>query len=283
MLYNYMMTYYETLGLQSNCSQADIKKAYRALAMQHHPDRGGDEKKFKEIEEAYRTLSDEQKRAEYDAGGSQQEWNPFAGAGGFHDINEMFGFRFGPGFAGFQQQSRRNRDLGIRLNISLKDSFLGKELEALYQMMSGKQQSVVINIPPGIETGQTIRYNGLGDDSIPGAPRGNLNVTVFVDPDLQYFRRGDDICTQIELSAFDAMLGVEKMIRTIDDKTLQVKIRPGVQHGDEYSCSGMGFQNSRHRQTGNFIIIVSVKIPAIIDPSLIERLQSINNEINKTS
>ena len=276
-----MMTYYETLGLQPNCSQADIKKAYRALAMKHHPDRGGDEKKFKEIEEAYRTLSDEQRRAEYDAGGSQQDWNPFGGmGGGFHDINEMFGFRFGPGFAGFQQQSRRNRDLGIRLNISLKDSFLGKELEAAYTMISGKQQSVVINIPPGIESGQTIRYNGLGDDSIPGAPRGNLNVTIFVEPDPQYFRRGDDICTHVELSPIDAMLGVDKKIRTIDDKTLQIKIRPGIEQGGEYSASGMGFQNSRHRQTGNFVIIVVIKIPAVTDETLRTKLLAIQEEIN---
>lgn len=276
-----MMTYYETLGLQPNCSQADIKKTYRALAMKHHPDRGGDEKKFKEIEEAYRTLSDDQKRAEYDAGGSQQDWNPFGGqAGGFHDINEMFGFRFGPGFQQFHQQSRRNKDLGIRLNISLKDSFLGKELEAAYTMISGKQQSVVINIPPGIEAGQTIRYNGLGDDSVPGVPRGNLNVTIFVQPDPQYFRRGDDICTQIELTPIDAMLGVEKKIRTIDDKTLHVKIRPGIEHGGEYSASGMGFQNSRHRQTGNFVIIVTVKIPSVTDETLRAKLLAIQEEIN---
>ena len=274
-----MMTYYETLGLQPNCSQDDIKKAYRSLAMKHHPDRGGDEMKFKEIEEAYRTLSDEQKRAEYDAGGSQQEWNPFGGMGGMHDIHEMFGFRFGPGFSSFHQQ-RRNRDLGIRLNISLKDSFLGKELEAVYQMMSGKQQSVVINIPPGIEAGQTIRYNGLGDDSIPGAPRGNLNVTVFVEADPQYFRRGDDICTQIELSPFDAMMGVEKKIRTIDDKTLQVRIRPGIEHGGEYSCAGMGFQNSRSGRIGNFIIIINIRIPAVTDEALKSKLLAIQEEIN---
>jgi len=192
----------------------------------------------------------------------------------------MFGCRFGPGFAGFQQQSRRNRDLGIRLNISLKDSFLGKELEAAYTMISGKQQSVVINIPPGIESGQTIRYNGLGDDSIPGAPRGNLNVTIFVEPDPQYFRRGDDICTHVELSPIDAMLGVDKKIRTIDDKTLQIKIRPGIEQGGEYSASGMGFQNSRHRQTGNFVIIVIIKIPSITDETLRAKLLAIQEEIN---
>ncbi len=282
------MTYYDILGVSKTASQDEIKKAYRKLAMKHHPDKGGDEHKFKEISVAYDTLSDSQKRIEYDQslmGGSQVRFNNM---GDFADINDLFGgmfnAHFGPGFANFnQQRQRRNRDLNIRCTISFKDSFTGKELEATFPLPNGKRETVIISVPPGIETGQTMQYRGLGDDSFPDMPRGNLNVSVIVTPDAKFIRRGDDICTTIEIDAFEAMIGCTKDVETVDGKKLQIKIRPGINHGGEYSATGMGFQNPRLRKTGNFIIVIAIKIPVVIDDTTKEKLLKIRDELNNIS
>ena len=282
------MTYYDILGVSKTASQDEIKKAYRKLAMKHHPDKGGDEHKFKEISVAYDTLSDPQKRIEYDQslmGGSQVRFNNM---GDFADINDLFGgmfnAHFGPGFANFnQQRQRRNRDLNIRCTISFKDSFTGKELEATFPLPNGKRETVIISVPPGIETGQTMQYRGLGDDSFPDMPRGNLNVSVIVTPDAKFIRRGDDICTTIEIDAFEAMIGCTKDVETVDGKKLQIKIRPGINHGGEYSATGMGFQNPRLRKTGNFIIVIAIKIPVVIDDITKEKLLKIRDELNNIS
>ncbi len=282
------MTYYDILGVSKTASQDEIKKAYRKLAMKHHPDKGGDEHKFKEISVAYDTLSDAQKRAEYDQslmGGSGVRFNNM---GDFSDLNDLFGgmfnAHFGPGFAGFnQQRQRKNRDLNIRCTISFKDSFTGKDLEATFPLPNGKKETVIINVPPGIETGQTMQYRGLGDDSFPDMPRGNLNVTVVVTPDPRFVRRGDDICTTIEIDPFEAMIGCVKDVETIDNKKLQIKIRPGINHGGEYSATGMGFQNPRLRRTGNFIIVITIKVPAVVDEDTKEKLLKIRDELNNIS
>lgn len=282
------MTYYDTLGVSKTATQDEIKKAYRKLAMKHHPDKGGDEHRFKEISVAYDTLSDPQKRAEYDQmlmGGSQVRFNNMNDFADMQDIfGNIFGAHFGPGFANFQQQrQRRNRDLNIRCTISFKDSFTGKELEATYPLPNGKKETVVINVPPGIETGQTMQYRGLGDHSFPDMPRGNLNVTVVVQPDPKFARRGDDICTTLEIDVIEAMLGCIKDVETIDGKKLQIKIRPGIEHGGEYSATGMGFQNPRARRTGNFIIIVVLRVPAVTNEDTKKKLLEIKNELNNIS
>lgn len=280
------MTYYSILGVEQTASQDDIKKAYRKLAMKHHPDKGGDEHKFKEISVAYDTLSDSQKRAEYDHQLMGRPTNMrFGDFQNMDDLQNIFGniFRFGPGFATHEHMMRRNKDLNLRVSISLKDSFLGKELEATYTLPSNKRQSVNITIPPGIEHGQTIRYAGLGDDTFPNHQRGNLNVHVLVEPDPKFERRGDDVCTILEIDTFEAMLGCTKRVSTIDGKSINIKIRPGINHGGEYAAADMGFQNSRTHRKGNFVIIIHIDVPAITNEEIKQKLEDIKNQIQSSS
>ena len=199
-----MQNYYDILGVNENASDDEIKKAYRSLAMKHHPDRGGDQAVFKDISSAYDTLSDPQKKAEYDQmrmGGPQFGFggNPFGG-NPFHDMfgGSPFGAHFHDIF-GAQHRMHRNRDLNIQCQISFLDSYQGKQFEAAYNLPSGKPQTVIINVPAGVENGSTIRYQGLGDDSIPNAPRGNLNVTIIVTPDPKFTRQGDDLYTTLDI------------------------------------------------------------------------------------
>lgn len=289
-----MTDFYQTLGVSENASPDEIKKAYRKLANQHHPDKGGDQAKFKDISVAYDTLSNPQKKAEYD---QQRQFGNGNGAGsfrfhgpGFQDISEMFGAghpfsgAFGHMFGeGFARQVRRNRDLNIQCQVSLLDSYVGKQLEANYQLPSGKSQTVVINIPPGISHGETIRYQGLGDDSVPNAPRGNLNVTIVVIPDPNFRREGNDLYTSVNISPIDAMIGCRKRVKFINGDDKDIDIRPGVESGVEYASNGFGFSNPHTGQKGRFVIVVNIRTPAITDPSLVERLKQLNDEISLRS
>lgn len=279
------MDYYQTLGVSESASQDEIKKAYKKLAMKNHPDRGGDTKKFQEISQAYDTLSDTNKRAEYDA--QKNGFSPFANAGGFgggfRDINDIFKFHFGQGFSGFSGHghSRRNKDLTIRVSITLKQSYTGTQLEARYNTPTGKSQTVAVDIPAGVSNGQTIRYPDLGDDSIPGLPRGNLNVQVIVEPDPEYERRGNDLWTYMNLTVLEAMTGCMKGVKCLDGTTLYLSVRPGTEHGTDFCASGKGFRDLNSGQPGNFFITTRVSMPAVTDPQLISELQSLYSKIQK--
>lgn len=284
------MDYYQILGISENADQEEIKKSYRRLAAKHHPDKGGDTAKFQEISAAYDTLSDPQKKAQYDAQ-RQGGFNNFEGihpnmGGGFDNLHDIFNFAFGPGFAGFHRQhrqSQRNKDLTIRVTVSFKQSYLGTQIEARYKLPSGKEQTVAIDVPPGVQSGQVIRYQGLGDDSIPNLPRGNLNVNVMVEADQYFQRRGSDLYKTLNIDVFEAMLGCTKEFEGLDGKPQSITIRPGIQHGTEFVSTGKGFRDVNTGRTGNFVLEIAVEIPAITDPTQINQLKEINAQISKIS
>ena len=283
-----MTDYYQTLGVQPTASPDEIKKAYRSLANKHHPDKGGDQAVFKDISVAYDTLSDANKKAEYDqqrmyGGGPQVRFH----TGGFDPFEHMFGG--GNPFGGnggpfgdmFGRQLRRNKDLNIQCQISLLDSYVGKQLEANYRLPSGKTQTVVINVPAGIAHGETIRYQGLGDDSVPQMPRGNLNVTIVVLPDANFSRRGDDLYTTIHISPIEAMVGCRKTVTTLSGQPLELDIRAGIESGAEFASHGTGFTNVNNGMRGRFVSVINIRTPAITDPELIRKLKELDSEITQ--
>jgi curved DNA-binding protein len=283
------MNYYDILGVPREATPQQIKSAYRKLAMEHHPDRGGNESTFQKINQAYDTLSDPRKRTQYDT-----ESHFRAGEGNqrsFEDIHDMFNqmfrggstFDFGRGRSGHGRTRAKNLDLNIKVKITLLDSYIGKEIEASYMLPSGRKETAHINIPPGIESGDVLKFSGMGDDTYPQVNRGDLNVTVLVAEDLNFARRGDDITTLIEIDAIEAMVGCSKPIETIDGRLLNIKLKPGMTHGGEYSATGLGFKNLRTGITGNFIVIVYIRIPAITDIELKKKLEELKNEIDNIS
>lgn len=281
------MNYYSILGVKENVDQEEIKKAYKKLAMKHHPDRGGDTKLFQSISQAYDTLSDPDKRAQYDAerrgfGGSQfhftteNPFDPFAQVFGDQSPFDQF-FR-----QTHRQHRTKNRDLNIRCTITFKQSFTGTELEASYQLPSGKQQTVIIKIPPGVVSGQVVRYQGMGDDTHLNLSRGDLMVTVMVEASPDFDRRGNDLVAHLKINPIEAMIGCTKIVSVLDDTAVRININPGIQHGTEYLTRGKGFRNLAGF-VGNLIIQIKIEVPAVTDQNYQERLLNLYAEINNLS
>jgi DnaJ-class molecular chaperone len=274
------MDYYSTLGLTRGASEADIKKAYRSMAMKHHPDRGGDEKKFKEVEEAYRTLTDPQKKQMVDAG---MDPNAQGGGGGFHQRGP-FEFHFGSGnfediFGNFGfggAPLRRNKSVSINIQISLEDVLNGKDIDAEITLPNGKKKLINIAIPPGMEHGQQIKYSGMGESSVPNVKPGDLIVNVHVAPHAEFQREGSNLVCEKKISVWDALLGTSVDILTVDKKTLNINIPAGTQPDTVFSCRGEGMPQMRSKQRGNLLIRIKVEIPKMLNDNqkeIIKRLK----------
>jgi DnaJ-class molecular chaperone len=275
------MDYYSTLGLKRGASEADIKKAYRSMAMKHHPDRGGDEKKFKEISQAYEFLTDPQKKQMIDMGmdpNSQPgrgQGNPFEfhfNQGNFEDIFSNFGFGFGT------RPMRRNKSFNINVEITLEEVLSGKELNAEVGVPGGRSRVINISIPPGIDGGQQIRYEGMGDDSISGIPPGDLHVNVYVKLHPLFKREGDSLVYEKSISVWDALLGTTINIDTLNGKNLDITVPPGTQPETILSCRGEGLPNMRTRQRGNLLIKIKVSIPKNLSFSQLTKIQQLKDE-----
>jgi curved DNA-binding protein len=278
------MDYYSTLGLKRGASDADIKKAYRSMAMKHHPDRGGDEKKFKEISQAYDFLSDPEKRRMIDAGmdpnqqggGFRQQGSPFEfhfGTGNMDDLFGNFGFGFG------QRPMRRNKTLSINVEITLEDVLAGKDINAEIGIPGGRQKVINIQIPPGIEHGQQIRYEGMGDNSIPDVRAGDLIVNVLIRHHATFKREGTSLVIEKQVSVWDALLGTSINIETLDQKTLSINIPAGTQPDTVMSCRGEGLPHMRTRQRGNLLIKIKVVVPKELTISQKQMIEQIRNGI----
>jgi DnaJ-class molecular chaperone len=277
------MDYYSTLGLKRGASDADIKKAYRSVAMKHHPDRGGDEKKFKEISQAYDFLSDPEKRRMIDAGmdpnqqgGFRQQGSPFEfhfGTGNMDDLFGNFGFGFG------QRPMRRNKTLSINVEITLEDVLAGKDINAEIGIPGGRQKVINIQSPPGIEHGQQIRYEGMGDNSIPDVRAGDLIVNVLIRNHATFKREGTSLIVEKQVNVWDALLGTSIIIETLDQKTLNINIPAGTQPDTVMSCRGEGLPHMRTRQRGNLLIKIKVVVPKELTISQKQMIEQIRNGI----
>ena len=181
------MTHYATLGVAEDANTDDIKKAYRKLASQHHPDKGGDTKKFQEIQTAYDTLSDQGKRQQYDlerSGRGQQNihWQNFSNEvpPDIQNIFQQFGFGGDP-FAQFRQQrQKRNKDLRVDLMVPLSTTLEEQTKVISVLTTTGSRETVEVKIPRGITNGTSIKYSNLGDNLFNTLPRGDLYVQINV-------------------------------------------------------------------------------------------------------
>lgn len=338
--------YYEVLGVEKNATDQDLKRAYRKLAKQYHPDANpGDkeaEEKFKEASEAYAVLSDQEKRAQYDQFGHAAFEGGAGGAGGFgsfdfSDIFSSFGDIFGGGGFGdiFGGGSRRRggpqpgHDVQTRLEITFEEAAFGckknvdlwvydhcpecdgngakkgtkpetcptchgsGQQRVQQQTMFGTMASVrtcstcggtgqyirekcekctgtgrikvrktyEINIPAGIDAGQSIRMSGKGEPGSQGGPNGDLYITVMVRPDSRFTREGYDLYCSIPISFVQAALGDTLTIPTLDGQ-VQYDISAGTQTGTRFRLRGKGVPYlHREGQRGDLYVTVNVDVP----------------------
>lgn len=259
------MDYYSTLGVNKGANAEEIKKAYRGLAMKHHPDRGGDSAQFQKIQEAYATLSDDQKRQEYDFG----QQNPGGQQFHFHSGNNPFGdvfnqFGFGGGFGGpfgFQQRRPQNSTVAITIEISLEEAFTGKTLDAEIQLSNGKKKLINVEIPAGVDTNSQIRYQAMGEDTIPGMPPGDLIINIRIRPHAIFKRENNNLIFEKSLSVWDAILGTDITFHTLDGRQLSVAVPPGSQPETMMMCKNEGMRDVHSGQRGNLYVKLKIQIP----------------------
>lgn len=261
--------YYNILGVSEDADASAIKKAYRKLAQQNHPDKGGDADKFKEINEANDVLTSE-KRQEYDHfrkyGAPQnfqhgRQQGPFTwSTGGGHPFEEVFADIFAGRGPFRQHRQPRNRNVHIKLQVSLREAYEGSNKRI--QVNAGDDlKTLDIHIPKGVITGTTLRMRGLGDNIVGNTPPGDLLIDVIVMDDSHFHRNGQNLHTVLNLNCFEAMLGTEKVIKTITDKELKVKIPVGAQPGQLMRMRGQGMPVMDTDLYGDLIVELKVSIP----------------------
>lgn len=256
------MNYYEVLGVTKTATPDEIKKAYRKLASQHHPDKGGDTAKFQQVEEAYRVLSDSQKRAEYDNPVQQMGPNHFHfnfGQGNVEDIFAQFGFdMFG---RRHPPQPRRNKDIRSELVMTLKDTLSDQNKTLSIKTANGTRQNVDIMVPRGITSGTTMKYPGMGDNMFENLPRGDLYITIHVMADPSYQVSGLDLITSLTIDCFQAILGCEQTVVGLDGKEFVIQTPQGCQHGTKLKISGEGLYGFQNDIKGSLFVNVNIRIP----------------------
>ena len=281
--------YYQILGVKKDTSDAEIKKAYRKLAMKYHPDHTkGDksaEEKFKKISEAYAVLSDKKKRQEYDTFGSEgfhqrfSQEDIFRGFD-FGDIFKEFGFgggdffsgrqggtRFSFGGSGFnyggrQQQAHvKGSDLVYELPLTLREVAAGTSKVITLQHQGGTAENLTVKIPPGLTTGKKLRLAGKGNPSAYGGPPGDLYIKSQMINDPQFSVENHDLYLNRELKLSEAILGTTIAVPTIDDKQMNLKIPPGTRHGTKMRLSGHGLPSMRGSRKGDLFVRVQINVP----------------------
>ena len=255
------MNYYETLGVNENADQDDIKKAYKKLAMKHHPDRGGDEKTFQSISQAYDTLGDAAKRQQYDNPAPQ-----FAGMPGGTQFNmgDIFSQMFG-GHPGFAQQHPRRNHMRMSLWITLKDVLTGGARQVAVGSVQG-QSTIEIDVPRGINDGDMVQYAGL-------APGGaDLVVEFKIHPHPVYRRDDLNLTMEHRVPVWDMITGGDTTVTNLDNNQLVVSIPPLTDNGTTLRLRGRGLQD-RKGNSGDLLVRLHAVLPKSVSPELLAAIQ----------
>jgi curved DNA-binding protein len=274
--------YYKILGLEKKASESDIKKAYRKLARQYHPDLNPNDAaakaKFQQINEAHEVLSDPEKRKKYDQYGKdwkhgeeyekarQQYSQGGAGNGGRQaysgsfsddDFSDFFGSMFGNASGGRSSKAHfRGQDINASLQLELKEVYTTHK-----RTLTVNGKNIRLTIPAGIENDQTIKIAGHGSEGMNGGPNGDLYITFSITNNTRFKRDGNNLYTEVELDLYTAILGGDITIDTMDGK-VKLTVKPETQNGTKVKLKGKGFPvYKKENEFGDLYITYQVKIP----------------------
>ncbi len=289
--------YYKILGVSKDATIEEIKKAYRKLARQHHPDvnrKPEAEKRFKEINEANEVLSDPEKRRRYDQVGP--EWARYANGGpqpgGFRwthsggapggasfsgdlgDFSDFFRTLFGEaggiraedlfgGRAGRRSRVAPGADVEAEVEITLVDTFKGAERQLEVHDAGGRSRMLSVKIPVGVRDGQRIRLGGQGGAGSNGGPRGDLYLRVRIRPHPLFARDGDDLRMELPVALHEAVLGGEVTVPTLKGR-VSLRVPPDTQNGRTIRLAGQGMPRPAGG-AGDLYVTVRVVLPTKLD------------------
>jgi molecular chaperone DnaJ len=282
---------YKTLGVSKKASDDEIKKAYRKLARRYHPDRNPDdaaaEEKFKEVQGAYDTLSDPEKRQVYDSGGPTFEGfgggrGPFtagpAGQGGFvdlGDLGDLFSSMFGRGAGprGFPQQP--GRDLETEVPLTFRQAIDGTQVT-----VPAGGRRIKVNVPAGVKNGARIRLAGKGEPSPGDGPPGDLYVRVHVSPS-PVFKRLDDgnLEVAVPITIAEALRGGTIEVPTLDG-TKKIKVPAGTRHGTIQRLRGEGAPKPDGRGRGDIRYRLEIDVPKELNEEQRKAVEALAETLN---
>ena len=279
--------YYKILGVERGASETDIKKAFRKLAHKYHPDVSKEkdaEAKFKDVNEAYQTLSDPEKRAAYDQLGQRRDgsnfepppgWGGFGGAGasgfGGFDFGDS-GFDFSDLFshmgASRARQPEAGEDLNAEVQITPEQAFNGTTVSlSLREPEAGADgrvrhvtKTLEVKVPAGTISGQRMRLAGKGGPGYNGGPNGNLYITINISEGGRFRVDGRDVYLTVPLAPYEAVLGSEAVIPTLSGGKISVKVPAGAKAGQKIRIAGKGFPNKKGA-AGDMYLVISIVVP----------------------
>ncbi|PQQ66866.1 DnaJ C-terminal domain-containing protein [Acetivibrio saccincola] len=303
--------YYKILGVDKNATQDEIKKAYRKLAKKYHPDVNKNnkeaERKFKEVNEAYEVLGDEEKRKKYDTFGShynfqdgydfdpsqfgfgnvRYEYRTTGDSQGYSDFFNMFfgrdsGFDFSSFFSEFRgagRYSRKGEDVEVQIEISLEEGYKGVEKRLNLRSVKGEKK-ISFKVPKGVKDGEKIRLKGQGREGTGGGPNGDLILSVKIKQEGNYTLEGNDITTTLDILPWTAALGGKADVDTLDGR-IKIKIPEGIQSDSKIRVAGKGYIDKNGKR-GDLYIKIRIVNPKIITAEmkkLFKELDRISNKV----
>ncbi len=276
----YEKDFYKVLGVDKKAAADEIKKRYRALARDLHPDKTkGDaakEEKFKAVSEAYEILSDAKKRAEYDEARSMFERGGFQG-GDFHDVfgggnpQDIFANLFGNAA---RRGPRKGQDLQTEATITFRESVFGTTLDLRLATDRGQAQNISARVPTGVNDGAKIRVKGKGAQGEAGP--GDLFIQLHVKPHPIFSRKGENLTITLPVTFAEAALGADIKVPTMAGDDVTVRIAPGTPNGRTLRVKGRGI--TKGSTTGDLLVTVEVQVPQRVDGKALEALKTFAEE-----
>jgi DnaJ-class molecular chaperone len=297
--------YYDILGVSRSASADEIKKAYRKLSRKYHPDMAPDDKtadqKFKEVQEAYEVLRDENKRKQYDqfghafqhagpGGGGGGGYYQSGGAGGPVDFEDLFGGGgidlgdlFGGAFRGgkrAQPRPQKGESQRLQIEIPFHLAAVGGQHEISVQK-AGKTERLTIKIPAGVDNGSVIRLGGQGNPGVHGGPAGDLLITIKVGNHPYFKRDGGNLLLEVPITLTEAALGAKVDVPTLTEGDVTVTIPPGTSSGAKLRLRGKGITPQKATQPGDQICAIKIVAPKDLsdqEKELFKQIQQLKHD-----